>query len=161
MGQYTAPLRVTCNLSCMNCSTWKPRSRTCRSMPTSTRIPFNQVLEEAGKFCGEVLFPLIPDWRSRRLTRNEGDGVVRTPDGVHRKPTSNTWKQAGRHWVCDPEYGGQGLPAFVNNDAVRNALKFGEPSLERLYPACAHGAYECVHSGMAAPEVLQRKRTCR
>ena len=69
-------------------------------------------VEEAGKFCSEVLFPLnrVGD---REGCTYEGDGVVKTPTGF--KEAYQQYVEAG--WPalgCDPDYGG-GLPAFVNN----------------------------------------------
>ncbi|HRO59473.1 MAG TPA: acyl-CoA dehydrogenase N-terminal domain-containing protein, partial [Burkholderiaceae bacterium] len=72
---------------------------------------FDQVLEEGGRFCAEVLFPLNRSGDEEGC-RHEGDGVVRTPAGF--KDAWDKFREAG--WptlTCDPEYGGQGLPYAV------------------------------------------------
>lgn len=102
----------------------------------------NQVLEEAGKFCAEVLFPLnqVGD---REGCTYEGDGVVRTPTGfkeAYRQYVEAGWPALG----CDPEYGGQGLPAFVNN-ALFEMLNSANQAWT-MYPGLSHGAYECLHA---------------
>ena len=68
------------------------------------------ILEEAAKLCENVLFPL------NRTGDEEGctyeNGVVRTPKGF--KHAYDMFREGG--WTamtCDPEFGGQGLPATV------------------------------------------------
>ena len=68
------------------------------------------ILEEAAKLCENVLFPL------NRTGDEEGctyeNGVVRTPKGF--KDAYDMFREGGWTAVtCDPEYGGQGLPATV------------------------------------------------
>src|SRR5258708_12783077 len=68
------------------------------------------ILEEAAKLCENVLFPL------NRTGDEEGctyeNGVVRTPKGF--KHAYDMFREGGWTAVtCDPEYGGQGLPATV------------------------------------------------
>jgi alkylation response protein AidB-like acyl-CoA dehydrogenase len=70
----------------------------------------NQILEEAGKFAGNVLSPLntIGDQQGARIE----NGVVRTADGF-----ADAYKQFSEAGWCsvpfNPEYGGQGLPWLV------------------------------------------------
>jgi acyl-CoA dehydrogenase len=69
------------------------------------------VLEEAGKFAGEVIAPLnrIGDLSGTPFE----NGVVRMPKGW--KETYRAWCEAGWNGLSAPvEYGGQGLPALVN-----------------------------------------------
>ena len=49
-------------------------------MPRSTANSIDQVLEEGGKFCAEVLFPLNRSGDEEGC-RYDGDGVVTTPKG--------------------------------------------------------------------------------
>ncbi len=70
-----------------------------------------QVLEEAGKFAGEVIAPL------NRIGDQQGtpfqNGVVTMPKGW--KEAYKAWSEAGWNSLpADPEWGGQGLPAMVN-----------------------------------------------
>src|SRR5260370_11296227 len=68
---------------------------------------FAAVLEEGGKVCEEVLFPLNRSGDEEGCTYE--NGAVRTPKGF--KEAYKTFREGG--WTslgCDPEYGGQGVP---------------------------------------------------
>ena len=68
------------------------------------------ILEEAAKICENVLFPINRSGDEEGCTYE--NGVVRTPKGF--KEAYNTFREGGWTAVtCDPEYGGQGLPATV------------------------------------------------
>ena len=98
------------------------------------------VLEEAGKFTAEVLFPL-------NLTGDtEGcvleNGVVRTPKGF--KEAYNQFTQGGWTGIAaDPEYGGQGAPAalhFLIQEMICSTnMSFG------MYPGLTEGAYNAIN----------------
>jgi alkylation response protein AidB-like acyl-CoA dehydrogenase len=97
------------------------------------------VLEEAGRFCGEVLAPL------NRPADEEGcrlqDGAVVTPKGV--PEAYRAFREAGWPAVAgDPEFGGQGLPRAVQLlvDEMISAtnMSFG------LFPGLTHGAVEAL-----------------
>ena len=107
-------------------------------------------MEEAGKFCSEVLFPLnqVGD---REGCTYEGDGVVKTPTGF-RKPTSSTSRPAGRRSAAIRTTAASSLPAFVNN-ALYEMLNSAN-QYRTMYPL-SHGAYECLHAH-GAPELQQR-----
>jgi butyryl-CoA dehydrogenase len=101
----------------------------------------NAVLEEAGKFCAEVLFPL------NRSGDEEGcrfeDGEVRTPTGF--KEAYRQYIEAGWAGIaCDTEYGGQGLPNsvtfLVEEMSTASNLAFA------MYPGLAHGAYDAIEA---------------
>ena len=99
----------------------------------------DQVLEEGGKFCTEVLFPL------NRSGDEEGctfaDGEVRTPAGF-----KDAWRQfceAG--WptlTASTAYGGQGLPNTVGM-AFQEMLNSANQAWT-MYPGLTHGAYDCL-----------------
>jgi 3-(methylsulfanyl)propanoyl-CoA dehydrogenase len=70
------------------------------------------VLEEAGKFCSEVLAPLNRIGDKQGCKRHE-DGSVTTPEGF--KDAFKQLVEGG--WIgisCPTEFGGQGLPTVVN-----------------------------------------------
>ena len=70
------------------------------------------VLEEAGKFCSEVLAPLNRIGDTQGCKRHE-DASVTTPEGF--KDAFKRLVEGG--WIgisCPPEFGGQGLPTLVN-----------------------------------------------
>jgi alkylation response protein AidB-like acyl-CoA dehydrogenase len=140
MGQYAAPLRdmqfVLHELLNVEAEL--------KGMPKHAELDadtINHVLAEAGKFCAEVLFPLNQSGDREGCTY-EGDGVVLTPKGF--RQAYQQYVEAG--WpalACDPEYGGQGLPAFVNN-ALYEMLNSTNQAWT-MYPGLSHGAYECLH----------------
>jgi butyryl-CoA dehydrogenase len=99
------------------------------------------VLEEAGKFCAEVLFPL------NRSGDEEGcqfdNGEVRTPSGF--KEAYQQYVEAG--WCglgCNPEDGGQDMPKsltfLVQEMSSASNLAFA------MYPGLAHGAYNAIEA---------------
>ncbi len=100
----------------------------------------DQILEEGGKICAEVLFPLNQsgDKEGCRLE----NGVVHTPSGF--KEAYDTFAQGG--WCglsSDPEYGGMGMPVMVNTvmqEMICSAnFSFG------MYPGLSQGCYEALH----------------
>ena len=141
MGQYTAPLRdmqfvlhelldVTAEL---------------KALPAHAEVDaaiINQVLEEGAKFTSKVLFPLnqVGDREGCRLDLTAHE--VATPTGF--KEAYRQFVEAG--WpalVCDPQFGGQGLPIVVYNcfSEMLNASN----QAWYMYPGLSHGAYECLH----------------
>src|SRR5882757_1349836 len=97
------------------------------------------IVEEAGKLCENVLFPL------NRSGDEEGchyeNGVVRTPKGF--KEAYRQFREGGWTAVtCDPEYGGQGLPATVGF-AVTEIITASSQAFG-MYPGLSHGAYEAL-----------------
>ncbi|MDR5832849.1 acyl-CoA dehydrogenase C-terminal domain-containing protein [Caballeronia sp. LZ034LL] len=141
MGQYAAPLR---DMQFVLHEVLNVEAEL-KSMPSHADLDadtINQVLEEAGKFCSEVVFPLNQSGDREGCTY-EGDGVVKTPSGfkeAYRQYVEAGWPALG----CDPEYGGQGLPAFVNN-ALYEMLNSANQAWT-MYPGLSHGAYECLHA---------------
>jgi alkylation response protein AidB-like acyl-CoA dehydrogenase len=107
----------------------------------------DQILEEAGRFTGEVLAPL------NSVGDKEGchwaaDNSVTTPKGfkaAYAQLVEGGWPALG----ADPAYGGQGLPRVVG-------LAFSEMSSAAnmafsMYPGLTHGAYSAIHVG-GSPE---------
>jgi alkylation response protein AidB-like acyl-CoA dehydrogenase len=99
----------------------------------------DQVLEEGGRFCAEVLFPLNRSGDEEGCTYD--DGEVRTPAGF-----KQAWQQfceAG--WptlTASTEFGGQGLPNTVGM-AFQEMLNSANQAWT-MYPGLTHGAYDCV-----------------
>ncbi|HEY0877946.1 MAG TPA: acyl-CoA dehydrogenase C-terminal domain-containing protein [Zeimonas sp.] len=140
MARYTPPLRdmqfVMHELLAVESTlkTLPPYADTGREL-------IDQVLEEGGKFCSEVLFPL------NRPGDEEGchwnDGEVTTPKGFR-----DAWEQfKSGGWptlTCDPDYGGQGLPMTVGI-AFQEMMNSGNQAWT-MYPGLTHGAYDCLRA---------------
>jgi len=97
------------------------------------------ILEEAGKLCENVLFPLNRSGDEEGCTYE--NGVVRTPKGF--KEAYQQFREGG--WTattCDPAYGGQGLPATVGF-AITEMITASNQSFG-MYPGLSHGAYEAL-----------------
>ncbi|WP_343547376.1 acyl-CoA dehydrogenase C-terminal domain-containing protein [Ralstonia sp.] len=141
MGQYTAPLRdmqfVLHELLGVE--------NHLKEMPQHAEIDadtINQVIEEAGKFCSEVIFPLNQSGDREGCTYH-GDGVVTAPKGfkeAYQQYVEAGWPSLG----CDPQYGGQGLPILINN-ALYEMLNSANQAWT-MYPGLSHGAYEALHA---------------
>jgi alkylation response protein AidB-like acyl-CoA dehydrogenase len=109
-----------------------------------------EVLEQAGKFAGDVLAP----------TNGPGDlaGCTWTQDSVH---TPEGFAAAYRTFVdggwpslaCAPEAGGQGLPQLLN--MVLYEMLTSANHAWMMYPGLLHGAYE-VLLHHAVPELRER-----
>ena len=102
----------------------------------------NQILEEAGKFASEVVFPLNQIGDREGCKRND-DGSVSTPRGfkeAYQQYVDGGWPSLS----CDPQYGGQGLPQLINT-ALYETLNSANQSWT-MYPGLSHGAYECLHA---------------
>ena len=101
------------------------------------------IIEEAGKFTGEVLAPLNSVGDKQGCTWHP-DNTVTTPEGfkeAYKQLCEGGWTGLG----SDPNYGGQGLPHVVN-------LSFSEMSSSAnmafsMDPGLAHGAYSAIHVG--------------
>ncbi|MDI4655901.1 acyl-CoA dehydrogenase C-terminal domain-containing protein [Xanthobacter autotrophicus] len=97
------------------------------------------VLEEAGKFVTEVLAPLNQSGDLEGCTYE--NGVVRTPKGF--KEAYKAFCAGGWNGIaCDPQYGGQGLPASLNK-LVEEMLCSGNLAFG-ICPGLTHGAYEAL-----------------
>jgi hypothetical protein len=100
-----------------------------------------QVLEEAGRFAAEVLFPLNAsgDREGCRFDK----GTVATPAGFAQAYLQ--FREAG--WPalnCDAEHGGQQLP-HVLNTALYEMLSAANHGWT-MYPGLLHGAYACLRA---------------
>ena len=139
MGQYTPPLRdiqfVMHEL--LNVE------QALKEIPQHADLDaatIDSVIEEAGKFVSEVVFPLNQVGDQEGCTRHE-DGRVTTPTGF--KEAYRQYIDAG--WpslASDPEYGGQGLPELINS-VVMEMLNSGNQAWT-MYPGLSHGAYAAL-----------------
>lgn len=100
----------------------------------------DQILEEGGKICEQVLFPLnlSGDQEGCRFE----NGVVYTPKGF--KEAYDTFAEGGWCGLSgDPEYGGMGMPVILNT-AMQEMICSSNMSFG-MYPGLSQGAYEALH----------------
>ncbi|HYF59729.1 MAG TPA: acyl-CoA dehydrogenase family protein, partial [Burkholderiaceae bacterium] len=138
MPQYTPPLRdMQFVLHEVLAAT-----ETLQALPAHAEVSrelADQVLEEGGKFCAEVLFPLNRSGDEEGCTFEAG--AVRTPKGF--REAWQAFKDGG--WptlTAAPEYGGQGLPAVIGM-AFQEMMNSANQAWT-MYPGLTHGAYECL-----------------
>jgi alkylation response protein AidB-like acyl-CoA dehydrogenase len=117
-----------------------------KAMPPHREVDadtMNAVIEEAGKFAAEVLFPLNISGDQEGCTLDKSSHEVSAPKGF--KQAYATYVEGG--WPslsCDPAFGGQGLP-LVMNQCVYEMLNSANQAWT-MYPGLSHGAYECLHA---------------
>jgi len=117
-----------------------------KAMPRHSEVDaetVNAVLEEAGKFASDVIFPLNISGDEEGCTLNRDTHEVTTPKGF--KQAYAQYVEGG--WAslsCDPDYGGQGLP-FVVNQCLYEMLNSANQAWT-MYPGLSHGAYEALHA---------------
>jgi alkylation response protein AidB-like acyl-CoA dehydrogenase len=102
-----------------------------------------QVLQEAGKFVGEVVAPLqaVGDAPGCRFDA----GSVTTPPGFADAYRA-FWQAGWPSLACAPEDGGQGLPWVL--EGVLYEMLSGANHGWTMAPGLLHGAYECLkHHG--------------
>lgn len=107
----------------------------------------SQILEEAGRFCSEVLEPLNATGDLEGCYLEQGQ--VKTPTEF-----PQAWQafvDAG--WpalACSEEWGGQALPQVVQ--AAVTEMVYACNHAFGMYSGIAHGAYECI-ARYASPEL--------
>lgn len=98
-----------------------------------------QLIEEAGRFASEVLFPLNATGDREGCSYRNGE--VETPHGfaaAYRQFCEAGWPAL----ACAPEYGGQDLPHLI--DCVLYETLVSANQAWTMYPALLHGAYTCL-----------------
>ena len=103
----------------------------------------NAVLEEAGKFASQVVFPLNQSGDAEGCKLDTATHEVKAPSGF--KQAYSQFVEGG--WPalsCDPEFGGQGLPVVLNQ-CLYEMLNSANQAWT-MYPGLSHGAYECLHA---------------
>jgi len=121
-------------------------TETFREMPAHAEIDvdtINAVLEEAGKFASQVIFPLNISGDTEGCKLNPKTHEVTTPKGF--KEAYKQYVEGG--WAAlssDPEYGGQGLPLAVNQCLYE--MMNSANQAWTMYPGLTHGAYASLHT---------------
>jgi alkylation response protein AidB-like acyl-CoA dehydrogenase len=98
-----------------------------------------QVLEEAGKFVGEVVAPLNRE--GDETGARWKDGAVTMPPGF-RDAYQAFWQAGWPSLACATEDGGQGLPAVL--EAMLYEMLSAANHGWTMAPGLLHGAYECI-----------------
>ena len=117
-----------------------------RAMPVHADVDadtINAVLEEAGKFASQVVFPLNIGGDTEGCKLDQATHEVKTPTGF--KAAYKQYVEAG--WAalsCDPAFGGQGLPLVVNQ-CLYEMLNSANQAWT-MYPGLTHGAYASLHT---------------
>lgn len=105
-----------------------------------------QVIEEAGRFVGEVIAPLNREGDEVGAQWNAG--AVTMPPGF-RDAYQAFWQAGWPSLACATEDGGQGLPTVV--EAVLHEQLNAANHGWTMAPGLLHGAYECLrHHGSEA-----------
>jgi alkylation response protein AidB-like acyl-CoA dehydrogenase len=101
----------------------------------------NAVLEGAGQFAAEVIFPLNISGDEQGCQLDKTTHEVKTPDGfkeAYAKYVEGGWPALS----VDPAFGGQGLP-MVLNQCLFEMLNSANQAWT-MYPGLSHGAYEAL-----------------
>ncbi len=101
----------------------------------------DQIIEEGGKICADILFPINQSGDQEGCTRHE-DGSVTTPKGF--PEAYKLFSEGG--WCglsADPEYGGMGMPVLLNT--VMQEMICSSNMSFGMYPGLSQGAYEALH----------------
>ena len=99
------------------------------------------ILNEAGKICSDILFPLNHVGDSQGCSLE--NGIVRTPAGFKEafiKIRKDGWTTID----CDKEYGGQGLP-YILGTAIGEMMASSNMAFG-MYHGLTHGAYSAIHT---------------
>ena len=105
------------------------------------RATIDAILEEGGKFAAEVIQPLNVSGDTEGCTLDKSTHEVTPPKGY--KEAYQQYIEGG--WPalsCDPEFGGQGLPATING-CFYEMLNAANQAWT-MYPGLSHGAYEAL-----------------
>ncbi len=117
-----------------------------KAMPPHAEVDadtIDAVLEEAGKFAAEVVFPLNVGGDIEGCRLDPGTHSVTTPKGfkdAYAKYIEGGWPALS----CAPEHGGQGLPLTVNQ-CLYEMLNSANQAWT-MYAGLSHGAYGALHA---------------
>ena len=101
----------------------------------------NQVVEEAAKFCEDILLPTNRAGDEEGCTYDPATKAVKTPTGF--KEAYDAFREAGwQGLAAEHEYGGQGLPHLLQ--IVFYEMQYSTNQAWAMYPGLTIGAYECL-----------------
>jgi len=101
----------------------------------------NQVVEEAAKFCEEILLPINRVGDEEGCTYDPQSKAVKAPAGF--KEAYDAFREAGwQGLAAESEYGGQGLPHLLQ--IVFYEMQYSTNQAWAMYPGLTIGAYECL-----------------
>ncbi len=108
----------------------------------ATQDMIDTVINEAGKFCSEVLAPINQIGDEQGCTRHE-DGSVTTPDGF--KEAYQAYVESGWGTIAKPEeFGGQGMP-HVLGFAIEEFTGTANQAFA-MYPGLTNGATAAIEA---------------
>jgi len=117
---------------------------TLKSMPRYHEVDadvINHVIEEAGKFCAEVLLPTNLAGDVEGCSYDPATHEVKTPTGF--KEAYDAFRAAGwQGLAADHEYGGQALPHLLQ--IAFYEMQYSTNQAWAMYPGLTIGAYECL-----------------
>ena len=82
----------------------------------------NQVVEEAGKFCEELLLPVNQSGDAEGCTYDAATHSVKTPHGFKR-PTKLSVPRAGRAWRARPSTAARGCRTCCRSRSTRCSIR--------------------------------------
>jgi len=101
-----------------------------------------QLLEEAGRFCSEVLAPLNAVGDKEGCHYDGATAKVTTPKGfkdAYKAMVDSGWSALS----VDPKWGGQGLPMVLN--VAFNEMASSANMAFAMYPGLTHGAFSAIN----------------
>jgi alkylation response protein AidB-like acyl-CoA dehydrogenase len=109
----------------------------------------NQVLEEGGRFCSDVLLPLNLKGDEQGCRLDPTSHEVTTPDGF--RAAFDQLREGGwQGLTADAEYGGQALPHVLQ--AGFDEMRCAANQAWTMYSGLTLGAYECLSVHAAAQQ---------
>ncbi len=101
----------------------------------------NQVLEEAGRFCEEVLLPINLSGDEQGCAYDAQSHDVKTPVGF--AEAFDKFREAGwQGLTAEEEYGGQALPQLLQ--VAIDEMRCATNQAWTMYSGLTLGAYECI-----------------
>ena len=101
-----------------------------------------QLLEEAARFCEEVLAPLNAVGDREGCKYDPASAAVTTPTGfkdAYKSMVESGWSALS----VEPQWGGQGLPMVLN--VAFNEMASSANMAFAMYPGLTHGAFSAIH----------------